>query len=68
MRSPGDSIERREVSSSNCFDCLISTRVTGGLSRRANSRSTTANFGFFGSSRGSDPTSATLTALGTPPL
>src|ERR1041385_6656545 len=59
---------RTSAQSSNFFDCLISASVRGGSTRPANSSSTTADFGFFGSGRGSDTTFATPTTAETPPL
>lgn len=42
---------RTSAQSLNFWDCLISVSVVGGSKRSANSRSTTADLGFFGSGR-----------------
>src|SRR5262249_23295263 len=52
---------RTSAQSVNSLDCLISERGVSGSSRLVNSRSTTADFEFFGSSRGSDLTVASPT-------
>ena len=65
-------VERRDcrtsAQSSNLPDCLISASVVGGSSRSPYARSTTADFGFFGSSRPSESTLAIPTTAETPPL
>ena len=50
--------------SPNFLDCLISVSVVAGSKRPANSKSATADFGFFGSTRPADRTVAIPT---TPP-
>ncbi|HMC57596.1 MAG TPA: hypothetical protein VKJ01_00255, partial [Candidatus Solibacter sp.] len=65
-------VERRDcrtsAQSSNSLDCFTSASVVGGSIRPPNSRSTTADLGFFGSARGSDATFAQPTTAETPPL
>ena len=59
---------RTKAQSSNLPDCLTSASDVGGSSRPPYARSTTADFGFFGSSRPSDSTLAIPTTAETPPL
>src|SRR5262245_21421739 len=53
--------------SANSLDYLTSCKVTGGSMRPRYSTSTTADFGFFGSSRDSDFTAIKPTTADVPP-
>ena len=59
---------RTSAQSSNLPDCLTSASDVGGSSRPPYARSTTADFGFFASSRASERTLANPTTAETPPL